>query len=97
MLVKEQLSRTKFWMLLHCLTNFEMKDITEMNEDLNGVFSRNDLLKNVKNRAYVLNCNEYIEIGTHWIICYFKNDDKIYLILVLNIGLKVTNHKSKKF
>ena len=34
----------------------------------NSVYSRNNLPK-IKDGAYVVNCDEYKSIGTHWIVC----------------------------
>ena len=31
-----------------------------------GVFSRDNLSDEIKDRAYVINLDEYSDIGTHW-------------------------------
>ena len=31
----------------------------------NGVYSRNDLLKKIKDGAYIINLDEYADVGTH--------------------------------
>ena len=36
----------------------------------NGAFSRDNLPKNIKDGAYVINLDEYSDIGTHWIALY---------------------------
>ena len=47
----------------------------------------------MKNKAFVVNLDEYADVGTHWIALYVKNNEVIYLmVLVLNMFLK----KSKK-
>ena len=34
---------------------------------VNEVYSRDNLPKTIKNGAYVLNLDEYSDVGTHWI------------------------------
>ena len=43
----------------------------------NGVYSRNNIPK-TKDRAYVINLDEYSDIGTHWIALYIQNNDVTY-------------------
>ena len=40
----------------------------------NGVYSRNNLPKTIKKGAYVINLDEYNDIGTHWIALYIRNN-----------------------
>ena len=66
------------WILMppHPLTNFEIKKY--QNEPrFNGVYSR-DNLSEIKDGAYVINLNEYSDIGTHWVVLYVHNDDVTY-------------------
>ena len=43
----------------------------------------------MKNKAFVVNLDEYADLGTHWIALYVKNNEVIYLmVLVLNMFLK---------
>ena len=50
----------------------------------NGVFSRNNLPNNNNNNnntkigAYVINLDEYRDIGTHWVSLYVNNKTIIY-------------------
>ena len=39
----------------------------------NGVFSRDNLPNTIKNGAYVINLDEYHDIGTHWVALYINN------------------------
>ena len=59
----------------HPLTNFEIQEYYQNEPRFNGVFSRNNLPNNnnVKNGAYVINLNEYCDIGTHWVALYVNN------------------------
>ena len=52
----------------HPLTNFEIQKYYEPR--FNSVFSRNNLLKKIKDRAYVISLNEYADVGTHWIALF---------------------------
>ena len=55
----------------HPLTNFEIEKYK--NEPrFNGVFSRNNLPKKIKDGTYVINLDEYANVGTHW-IALFRN------------------------
>ena len=40
----------------------------------NGVYSRDNLPK-IKHRAYVINLDEYSDIGTHWVALYVQNNN----------------------
>ena len=44
---------------------------------LNGVCSRDNLPKTTKNEAYVINLDEYADLGTHWIAMYVKNNEVV--------------------
>ena len=44
----------------------------------NGVYSRDNLPHKIKDGAYVINLDEYSNIGTHWIALYGKNNDITY-------------------
>ena len=39
----------------------------------NGVYSRDNLSDKIKGGAYVMNLDEYSDIGTHWIALYANN------------------------
>ena len=41
----------------------------------NGVYSRDNLPNKIKDGAYVVNLDEYSDIGTHWIALYVKSND----------------------
>ena len=46
--------------------------------NLDGVYSRDNLLNKIKNGAYVLNLDQYSDIGTHWVALYVKNNNITY-------------------
>ena len=43
----------------------------------NGVYSRDNLPK-IKDGAYIINLDEYSDIGTHWVALYVQNDNVTY-------------------
>ena len=62
----------------HPSTNFEIIQYYENEPRFNGVYSRSNLPKMIKNGAYVINIDEYADVGTHWIVLYVKNNEVIY-------------------
>ena len=62
----------------HPLTNFEIQKYYQNELRFNGVHSRDKLSKTIKNGAHVINLDEYIDIGTHWIALYVSNNEIIY-------------------
>ena len=64
-------------MLPYHLTNFEMQKYYQNEPRFNSVYSRDNLSK-IKDGAYVINLDEYSDIGTHWVALYLNNNDVIY-------------------
>ena len=62
----------------HPLTNFEVQEYYQNEPRFNGVFSGDNLGSSVKNGAYVINLDEYHDIGTHWIALYANNKTVTY-------------------
>ena len=44
----------------------------------NGVYSRDNLPNKIKDGVYVINLDEYSDIGTHWTALHVRNNDIIY-------------------
>ena len=59
------------------LTNFEIPKCYQNEPRFNGVYSRDNLPK-IKNGAYVINLDEYSDIGTHWVTLYVMNNNVTY-------------------
>ena len=59
----------------HPLTNFEIIKYYENGTKLNGVYSRNNLLNKIKDEVYVINLDEYSDIGTYWVALHVKNNN----------------------
>ena len=62
----------------HRLTNFEIQEYYKNEPRFNGVYSRDNLLKTIKNGAYVINLDEYQDVGTDWIALYVKDNEITY-------------------
>ena len=70
----------------HSLTNFEIQEYYQNESRFNGIFSRDNLPNNnnnnnnnnIKNGAYVINLDEYRDIGTHWVALYVNDKTIIY-------------------
>ena len=62
----------------HPLTNFEIQKYYQNEPRFNGVYSRDNLPKKIKDGAYVINHDEYADGGTHWFALYIKDNEVIY-------------------
>ena len=49
-----------------------------MNQDLMVFFLRNNLPKKIKDGAYVINLDEYADVGTHWIALFCNRNEIVY-------------------
>ena len=56
----------------HPLTNFEIQIYYKYELRSNGVFLRNNLFKKIKDGAYIINLDEYADVGIHWIALFCK-------------------------
>ena len=82
-----------FLMPPHPLTNFETQKYK--NEPrFNGVFSRNNLPKKIKDGAYVINLDEYADVGTHWIALFCNWNEIVYFD---SFGVKHVSEEIKTF
>ena len=62
----------------HPLTNFEIQKYYQNEPRFNGVFSRNNLPKKIKDGAYVTNLDECADPGTHWIALFCNKSEIVY-------------------
>ena len=62
----------------HPLTNFEIMKYYENESRFNGVYSRDNLPNKIKDGAYVINLDEYSDIGTHWVALWVNNNNVTY-------------------
>ena len=80
---KDKIKKQKgFLMPPHPLNNFEIQKYYQNEPRFNGIYSRDNLSERssteIKDRAYVINLDEYSDIGTHWISLYEQNNDANY-------------------
>ena len=78
----------------HPLTNFEIQKYYQNELRYNGVYSRENLPKTIKNGAYVINFDEYADVGTYWIALYCKNIEITYFD---SFGVEHVPKETEKF
>ena len=61
----------------HPLTNFEIQKYYQNEPRFNGVSSRDNLTE-VKRGVYIINLDDYSDIGIHWVALCVHNDDVTY-------------------
>ena len=61
----------------HSLTNFEIQKYYQNEPRFNEVSSRNNLPRTMDG-AYVINLEEYPDIGNHWVTLYVNSNDVTY-------------------
>ena len=59
----------------YLLTNFEMQKYYQNKPRFNGLYSRNNLPKKIKDGVYVINLDEYANVDTHWIALFCKRSE----------------------
>ena len=62
-------------MPIHPLTNFELQKYYQNEPIFNGVYSTDNPPK-IKDRAYIINLDEYSDIGTHWVALYVSGSSR---------------------
>ena len=62
----------------HPLINFEIQKYYENEPRFNGVYSRNNLPKKIKDGAYVINFDEYADVDTHWVALFCNRSEIVY-------------------
>ena len=82
-----------FLMLPHPLTNFEIQKYYKNEPRFNGVFSRNNLPKKIKDGAYIINLDECSNVGTHWIALFCKKM-RLFILIVLMLNIFLTKFKN---
>ena len=59
------------------LTNSEIMEYYVNESRFNGVYSRDNLTK-INDGAYIINLDEYSDIGTHWVALLVNNNNVTY-------------------
>ena len=62
----------------HQLTNFEIQAYCQNEPRFINVYSRDNLPDKRKDGAYLVNLDEYSDIGTHWIALYVNKKTVTY-------------------
>ena len=83
-----------FLIPLHPLTNFEIQDYYENEPRLDGVYSRDNLPNKIKDGTYVINLDEYENVGTHWIAFQELNNN---VTNIDSFGVEHSPKEIKKF
>ena len=78
----------------HPLTNFEIQKYYENEPRFNGIFSRDNMPKKIKDGEYVINLDEYADVGTHWIALFCKKSETVYFD---SFGVEHIPEKIKEF
>ena len=77
----------------HPLTNFKIEKYYESVPRFNGAFSRNNLPLKIKDGAYVINLDEYADVGTHWVALFYNRNEIAYFD---NFGVEHVPEEIKK-
>ena len=67
-----------FLMPTHPVKNFEIQKYYQNEPRFNGVYSRNNLPNKIKDEAYVINLDEYADVGAHWIALFCNRSEISY-------------------
>ena len=78
----------------HPLTNFEIQAYYQNEPRFIGVYSRDNLPDKIKDGEYVINLDEYSDIGTQWIAFYVNNKTVTYFD---SFGIEHIPKEVKKF
>ena len=62
----------------HPLINFEIQAYYQNEPRFNGIYSRDNLPDKIKDGAYVVNLDEYFDIGTYWMALNVNNKTVTY-------------------
>ena len=81
-------------MLPHPLTNFEIQKYYDNEPRFNGVFSRDNLPKETKDEAYVINLDEHADSDTHRIALFCNRNKIVYFD---SFGVEHVPEEIKKF
>ena len=90
----------------HPLTNLETQKYYKNEPRFNGVLSRNNLFEKIRDGTYIINLDEYANVGTHSLALFYKKNylfiyKIIYLfnsiVLALNIFLKKLKNLLQNF
>ena len=62
----------------HLLNNFGIQKYYQYDSRFKGVHSRDNVPNKIKDGVYLINLDEYSDIGTHWMALYTLNNNVTY-------------------
>ena len=74
--------------------NFEIQKYYENEAKFSSVYSRDNLPYKIKDWLYIINLDEYSDVGTHWVALYVSNNDVTYFD---SFGVEHIPNEIKKF
>ena len=83
-----------FLVLPHSLTNFEKQKYYQNKPGFNTLYSRNNLPKKINDRAYVMNLDEYADVGAHCIALFSNRCEIVYFD---SFGVEHVSEEIKEF
>ena len=78
----------------HPLTNFEIQKYYKNEPRFDGVFSKNNSPKKIKVGAYVINLDEYADVGIHWSSLFCNRNEIVYFD---SFGVEDISEEIKEF
>ena len=76
------------------LSNFEIEKYYKNEPRFNGLFPRNNLPKQIQDETYVINLDEYADVGKHWIALFCNRNEIVYFD---SFGVEHIPEEIKKF
>ena len=76
--MKELKKKLNSLLPFHPLANFEISEYYKNEPRFNGVYSRNNLPKAIKKGTFVINLDEYENMGTYWVALFVKPKYTVY-------------------
>ena len=83
-----------FLVLPHPLTNFEKQKYYQNKPGFNTLYSRNNPPKKINDRAYVMNLDEYADVGAHCIALFSNRCEIVYFD---SFGVEHVSEEIKEF
>ena len=77
----------------HPITNFEIQKYYQNEPRFNGVFSRDNLPRKIKDGAYVINLDEYADVETDWIALLCRSE----IVYINSFGVEHVPEEIKDF
>ena len=72
------MEKMRFLMLPYPLTNFEIQKYYQNEPRFNGVYSRNNPHKKIKDGAYMINLDEHVDVDTYRIALFCNRSEIAY-------------------